>query len=134
MDKKVKTDEHSPKELRKAPLRTPTDLESGATRDVAAAMNGVLADVQHTLHVASAGGAQRDALENPGWSFSKVGVTNPICASCNCRGGPAMGRRNRPINVNGGINEAFDFRCFGADCASYGHFFAYFVRPVSGWG
>ena len=28
-----------------APLRTPTDLKSAATKDVAAAMNGILADV-----------------------------------------------------------------------------------------
>jgi starvation-inducible DNA-binding protein len=41
MDKK----EHSPKERRKAPLLTPTDLGAKATKDVTAAMNGVLADV-----------------------------------------------------------------------------------------
>ena len=28
-----------------APLRTPTDLKAGATKDIAAAMNGILADV-----------------------------------------------------------------------------------------
>jgi starvation-inducible DNA-binding protein len=33
------------KERRKAPLDTPTDLAAQATRDIAAAMNGVLADV-----------------------------------------------------------------------------------------
>ncbi|HWK84121.1 MAG TPA: DNA starvation/stationary phase protection protein [Caldimonas sp.] len=33
------------KERRKAPLDTPTDLTAQATRDIAAAMNGVLADV-----------------------------------------------------------------------------------------
>ena len=31
--------------LQKAPLRTPTDLKAADTRDVAAAMNGILADV-----------------------------------------------------------------------------------------
>ena len=31
--------------LRKAPLATPTDLAAGATRDIAAAMNAILADV-----------------------------------------------------------------------------------------
>jgi starvation-inducible DNA-binding protein len=30
---------------RKAPLATPTDLAAGATKDIAAAMNGILADV-----------------------------------------------------------------------------------------
>jgi starvation-inducible DNA-binding protein len=35
----------SPKERQKAPLLTPTDLKAGATKDIAAAMNGVLADV-----------------------------------------------------------------------------------------
>ena len=30
---------------RKAPLVTPTDLEAGASKDIAAAMNGILADV-----------------------------------------------------------------------------------------
>lgn len=33
------------KERQKAPLRTPTDLKAGATADIAAALNGVLADV-----------------------------------------------------------------------------------------
>jgi starvation-inducible DNA-binding protein len=37
--------EHSPKERRKAPLLTPTDLKPAATKDIAAAMNGILADV-----------------------------------------------------------------------------------------
>src|SRR6187399_1267426 len=32
-------------ERRKAPLLTPTDLNNAATRDIAASMNGVLADV-----------------------------------------------------------------------------------------
>ena len=41
MDKR----ESSPKERRKAPLLTPTDLGAKATKDVTAAMNGVLADV-----------------------------------------------------------------------------------------
>lgn len=45
MDKKIKQEEQSPRERRKAPLRTPTDLNAAATRDVTAAMNGVLADV-----------------------------------------------------------------------------------------
>ena len=33
------------KERQKAPLRTPTDLKAAATVDIAAALNGVLADV-----------------------------------------------------------------------------------------
>jgi len=33
------------KARRQAPLVTPTDLKSGATKDIAAAMNGILADV-----------------------------------------------------------------------------------------
>ena len=45
MDNKVKHEERSAKERRKAPLLTPTDLNAAATRDVTAAMNGVLADV-----------------------------------------------------------------------------------------
>lgn len=48
MDRKTRTDDPQapgPKERGKAPLRTPTDLGAAATRDVAAAMNGVLADV-----------------------------------------------------------------------------------------
>ena len=35
----------SAKARRGAPLVTPTDLEAGATKDIAAAMNGILADV-----------------------------------------------------------------------------------------
>ena len=35
----------SPKAHQRAPLLTPTDLKPAATRDIAAAMNGVLADV-----------------------------------------------------------------------------------------
>jgi starvation-inducible DNA-binding protein len=35
----------SPKERQKAPLLTPTDLKPTATRDIAAALNGILADV-----------------------------------------------------------------------------------------
>jgi starvation-inducible DNA-binding protein len=35
----------SAKAHRKAPLATPTDLKADATRDIAAAMNGILADV-----------------------------------------------------------------------------------------
>lgn len=38
-------DAPGPQERRKAPLRTPTDLGAAATRDIGAAMNGVLADV-----------------------------------------------------------------------------------------
>jgi starvation-inducible DNA-binding protein len=44
----AKSAEHKPHNLRqfqKAPLHTPTDLEPKATRDIAAAMNGLLADV-----------------------------------------------------------------------------------------
>src|ERR1700741_2266743 len=33
------------KRLQKSPLLTPTDLTASATRDIAAAMNGILADV-----------------------------------------------------------------------------------------
>ena len=33
------------KDRQKAPLVTPTDLKAGATKDIAAAMNGILADV-----------------------------------------------------------------------------------------
>jgi starvation-inducible DNA-binding protein len=33
------------KKRRKAPLATPTDLDAAATKDIAAAMNGILADV-----------------------------------------------------------------------------------------
>jgi starvation-inducible DNA-binding protein len=40
-----KLSERGAKERRKAPLDTPTDLAAQATRDIAAAMNGVLADV-----------------------------------------------------------------------------------------
>ena len=35
----------SAKERQMAPLRTPTDLKAAATRDISAAMNGILADV-----------------------------------------------------------------------------------------
>jgi starvation-inducible DNA-binding protein len=35
----------SPRERREAPLATPTDLKSAATRDISGAMNAVLADV-----------------------------------------------------------------------------------------
>ena len=40
-----KTESASAKAERKAPLRTPTDLDASATKDVSAAMNGILADV-----------------------------------------------------------------------------------------
>src|SRR5215467_1188196 len=33
------------KDIERRPLMTPTDLERGATKDIAAAMNGILADV-----------------------------------------------------------------------------------------
>jgi starvation-inducible DNA-binding protein len=39
------TDNKTAKALQKAPLRTPTDLDAAATKDVSAAMNGILADV-----------------------------------------------------------------------------------------
>jgi len=37
--------ERSPKDRQKAPLLTPTDLNAAATKDITAAMNGILADV-----------------------------------------------------------------------------------------
>ena len=37
--------ERSPKDRQKAPLLTPTDLNAAATRNITAAMNGILADV-----------------------------------------------------------------------------------------
>ena len=40
-----KTESTSANAERKAPLRTPTDLDASATKDVSAAMNGILADV-----------------------------------------------------------------------------------------
>ena len=40
-----KTESTSAKAERNAPLRTPTDLDASATKDVSAAMNGILADV-----------------------------------------------------------------------------------------
>ena len=45
--KKSATNKQLPtaKERQKAPLVTPTDLKAAATRDIAAAMNGILADV-----------------------------------------------------------------------------------------
>ena len=45
MKKKAPTPARSAKERQRAPLVTPTDLKAGATRDIAAAMNGILADV-----------------------------------------------------------------------------------------
>src|SRR3954469_6141062 len=39
------TDMSDLKKRRKAPLATPTDLSAAATRDIAGAMNGILADV-----------------------------------------------------------------------------------------
>ena len=45
MKKSASKSAPSAKERLKAPLVTPTDLKAGATKDIAAAMNGVLADV-----------------------------------------------------------------------------------------
>jgi starvation-inducible DNA-binding protein len=45
MKKPATTQARSPKDRQKAPLVTPTDLETAATRDIAATMNGILADV-----------------------------------------------------------------------------------------
>jgi starvation-inducible DNA-binding protein len=45
MAKKPSTDKDALKRRRQAPLITPTDLRPPATRDIAGAMNGVLADV-----------------------------------------------------------------------------------------
>jgi starvation-inducible DNA-binding protein len=42
---KKKSASPTPKQRQKAPLVTPTDLKAAATRDIAAAMNGILADV-----------------------------------------------------------------------------------------
>lgn len=45
MAKKSTTDKDALKHRQRAPLNTPTDLKPKATRDIAGAMNGVLADV-----------------------------------------------------------------------------------------
>jgi starvation-inducible DNA-binding protein len=45
MDTALEKRTHGLNDRRKAPLLTPTDLNNAATRDIAAAMNGVLADV-----------------------------------------------------------------------------------------
>jgi starvation-inducible DNA-binding protein len=45
MNKRATESMSDPKARQKAPLLTPTDLKSAATKDIAAAMNGVLADV-----------------------------------------------------------------------------------------
>jgi starvation-inducible DNA-binding protein len=45
MAKSSDKNEQDLKQRQKAPLVTPTDLKPGATRDIAAAMNGILADV-----------------------------------------------------------------------------------------
>src|SRR5450432_2155282 len=45
MKKPAATKVQDLKARRQAPLVTPTDLKSGATKDIAAAMNGILADV-----------------------------------------------------------------------------------------
>ena len=42
---KTKTQVRGLKTGRNAPLATPTDLKAAATRDIAAAMNGILADI-----------------------------------------------------------------------------------------
>ena len=45
MKKSTANQTRSASDRRKAPLVTPTDLKAGATKDIAAAMNGILADV-----------------------------------------------------------------------------------------
>ncbi len=45
MKKPAARKEHDMKVRREAPLATPTDLKATATRDISAAMNGILADV-----------------------------------------------------------------------------------------
>src|SRR5580700_5621359 len=45
MNKPVKKNMRDLKLARKAPLATGTDLDAAATKDIAAAMNGILADV-----------------------------------------------------------------------------------------
>jgi starvation-inducible DNA-binding protein len=45
MNKPVDKDLHELQARRKAPLATRTDLSAAATKDIAAAMNGILADV-----------------------------------------------------------------------------------------
>ena len=45
MDTALEKRTHGLNDRRKAPLLTPTDLNNAATRDIAASMNGVLADV-----------------------------------------------------------------------------------------
>jgi starvation-inducible DNA-binding protein len=45
MKKLVANKQQDLKALRKAPLVTPTDLKKGAAKDIAGAMNGILADV-----------------------------------------------------------------------------------------
>src|SRR5881396_4452911 len=45
MNKPVKRNVHALELSRKAPLATRTDLSAKATKDIAAAMNGILADV-----------------------------------------------------------------------------------------
>jgi starvation-inducible DNA-binding protein len=45
MSKPIKQNTANVKSSRNAPMVTPTDLSAAATRDIAAAMNGVLADV-----------------------------------------------------------------------------------------
>ena len=45
MNKPASERDRSPKDRQKAPLLTPTDLNAAATKDITAAMNGILADV-----------------------------------------------------------------------------------------
>ena len=45
MNKPATHSDRSPKDRQKAPLLTPTDLNPAATKDITAAMNGILADV-----------------------------------------------------------------------------------------
>ena len=45
MNKPVKRNVHALELSRKAPLATRTDLSAKATKDIAAAMNGILSDV-----------------------------------------------------------------------------------------
>ena len=45
MNKPAIQEPRSPRERQRAPLLTPTDLRTAATKDIAAAMNGILADV-----------------------------------------------------------------------------------------
>jgi starvation-inducible DNA-binding protein len=50
MDKPANERERNPSDRQRAPLLTPTDLNAAATKDITAAMNGILADV-FALHL-----------------------------------------------------------------------------------